>query len=278
LDVKPCPPTPKRIRRNASNAELDMPMTLLSFASKEAKTRCNCFLWEKTIGSGAHNEGWRVISKDTGDKSAILKSKQPLATMKERRAMLDSFKNLNSLVINGTWHPHIVPHYCVWQEKGRLFVQTELCEKGDLGRLLDQKAERGMLSEADIWEVIKQILPTLHFMHSRGVLHLDLKPANIYVTRDNVMKIGDFGTSVCRERWVEERDLHEGDAAYLAVEVLRDHFLSPAADIFSFGMTLHRLVTGYCVPTSSGPDKSCYLKKAKVRYLGTFIAPYNVHA
>jgi len=88
------------------------------------------------------------------------------------------------------------------------------------------------------------------------------------VTHDNVMKIGDFGTSVCHERWVEERDLHEGDAAYLAVEVLRDHYLSPAADIFSFGMTLHRLVTGYCVPTSSLSDKSCFLKKPRFAISG----------
>jgi serine/threonine protein kinase len=142
-------------------------------------------------------------------------------------------------------------------------LHSELCEKGDLGRLLDGKATSGLLTESDIWEIVKQLLPTIHFMHSRGVLHMDIKPANIYVTCNDVMKLGDFGTSVCRELWKQECDIHEGDAHYLAVEVLRDHMLSPAADIFSFGMTLHRLVTGYCVGTSYLTDKSSFLKNPR---------------
>jgi serine/threonine protein kinase len=185
--------------------------------------------------------------------------------LSERRVIVQAFKNLKKLMLDGAWHPHILVHYSLWQENGHLLLHSELCEKGDLGRLFDGKAQRGLLMESDIWEVVKQMLPTIHFMHSRGVLHMDLKPANIYVTSDDIMKLGDFATSVCREFWKEECDIHEGDAGYLAVEVLRDHYLSPAADIFSFGMTLHRLVTGYCVNTSSLNDKHSFLKNPRCR-------------
>jgi len=78
---------------------------------------------------------------------------------------------------------------------------------------------------------------------------MDVKPANIYVTADNILKIGDFGTCVGTEKWSLDGGEYEGDASYLAPEVLKEGILSPAADLFSFGMTLHRLVTGYCVGT-----------------------------
>jgi len=232
----------------------------------DEKTRSGSFEWGASIGVGALNEGWSVISKETRKKYALLKSKQKMSSLNERRLCVPAFKNLRRLLLaNGTWHSHILRHYSLWQENGYLFLQTELCEKGDLGRLFDQKAERRLLVENDIWEVIKHILPTIHFIHSRGILHMDIKPANIYLTNDDIMKLGDFGTSVKRSYWKTECDMHEGDAGYLAVEVLRDHYLSPAADIFSFGMTLHRLVTGYCVPTGSLTTKESFLKNPRFR-------------
>jgi len=112
-----------------------------------------------------------------------------------------------------------------------------------------------------VWQVVKQILPAIDFMHSRGVLHMDIKPANIYVTKDDILKLGDFGTCVFRDKWYHERAEHEGDAAFLAPEVLTDGYLSPAADVFSFGMTLHRLVTGYCVSTSALLNPSSILSR-----------------
>jgi len=250
-DTKQCPPTPKRIRRTVANRELDDPKTLLFFGLSDEKLRSRSFEWDATIGSGAFTESWRVIKKDTTEKYAVNKSKQKMSSLKERAALLAALSNLTKLVDGGRWPPNILPHYSIWQEEGRFFVQSELCEKGDLGRLFDQKAERGLLVESDVWKVITQILPAIDYMHARGVLHMDVKPANIYVTKDDVLKLGDFGTCVYRDKWHHERTEHEGDAAFLAPEVLTDARLSPAADVFSFGMTLHRLVTGYCVSTSA---------------------------
>jgi len=107
--------------------------------------------------------------------------------------------------------------------------------------------------------LIEQIAPTLNFMHERGVLHLDVKPENIYVTRNGCFKIGDFGMSVAKEFWGKGEQ--EGDSMYLAPEVLREGLLGPSADLFSFGMTLHRLVTGECVHITSLTDKSNILRK-----------------
>jgi len=157
--------------------------------------------------------------------------------------------NLKRLFVRpGEWHPHILNHYSVWQESKFFYVQTELCEQSDISKHFTQKAECGQFTEADVWDLILQIAPTLNFMHERGVLHMDIKPENIYVTKDNVFKIGDFGLSVAKERWSECE--HEGDSEYLAPEVLHDGKIGPAADVFSFGMSLHRLVAGECVHIS----------------------------
>jgi len=96
-------------------------------------------------------------------------------------------------------------------------------------------------------------------MHERGVLHMDIKKENIYVTKTCTIKIGDWGVSVAKERWADE--FQEGDSDYLAPEVLHDGKISPASDIFSFGMSLHRLISGECVPASNLTDPSKRLRQ-----------------
>ncbi|KAL0017703.1 hypothetical protein WJX77_005019 [Trebouxia sp. C0004] len=126
----------------------------------------------------------------------------------------------------------------------------ELCEGGSLAQLLFEleKADE-LLSEEEVWYVLSEMAQGLHFLHANGVLHLDVKPDNIYQGADGTLKLGDFGLAVLRHQW----DWEEGDGKYVAPELLNGHVEpTPAADIYSLGATLYECATGETLPRT-GP-------------------------
>ncbi|XP_056219965.1 proto-oncogene serine/threonine-protein kinase mos [Seriola aureovittata] len=93
------------------------------------------------------------------------------------------------------------------------------------------------------------ILRGLRFLHSHGVVHLDIKPANVLVSAQDVCKIVDFGCSVKLDRGSEPSAISPhlshvgGTYTHRAPELLKGEGVSPKADIFSFGITVWQLIT-----------------------------------
>lgn len=88
------------------------------------------------------------------------------------------------------------PYICTYKdsfiEGEKLYVIMEYCEKGDLASYLERQVGV-MLNESRIWKIALQILCGLHYLHKKGIIHRDIKPRNIFLTRNWVPKIGDFG-------------------------------------------------------------------------------------
>eukprot|EP00894_Picocystis_sp_ML_P000984 jgi/Pico_ML_1/51501/g2524.t1 len=103
------------------------------------------------------------------------------------------------------------------------------------------------LLEEDIWTIGYQVASGLAFIHDNGVLHLDIKPDNIFISADGTYKIGDFGIAITNAY----EDWEEGDGAYLAPELLND-LAEPttAADMYSLGAMLYECATGTTLPRS----------------------------
>ncbi|THH21177.1 hypothetical protein EUX98_g8445 [Antrodiella citrinella] len=138
-------------------------------------------------------------------------------------------------------HPNVLGYVDSWEEDETLFIQTELCELGNFGNFLWAYGKAfPRLDEARVWKIFADLSSGLEFIHDAGVIHLDLKPANIFVTGEGRLKIGDFAsTSSGFER--------EGDKFYLAPEVLQGKY-SKAADIFSLGLIMLEAATNIVVP------------------------------
>ncbi|KAA6354533.1 MAG: hypothetical protein EZS28_049940, partial [Streblomastix strix] len=70
----------------------------------------------------------------------------------------------------------------------------EYCEGGDLQKYIEDMKKNGkMISDEDAWSFISQIVSAISQMHTSGIIHGDLKPQNVLLSRDRKIKLGDFG-------------------------------------------------------------------------------------
>lgn len=81
--------------------------------------------------------------------------------------------------------------YKAWEENGYLYIQTELCECN-----LNEYLEHNELSEKMVWDFLADLLSAIKHLHDRDLIHLDIKPENIFLTKDGIFKLGDFGLVV----------------------------------------------------------------------------------
>ncbi|KAK7692978.1 hypothetical protein QCA50_004619 [Cerrena zonata] len=163
-------------------------------------------------------------------------------------------------------HPNVLGYIDSWEEDETLFIQTELCELGNFAHFLWEYGKSfPKLDEERVWKILADLSDGLSFIHDAGVIHLDLKPANIFISGDGRFKIGDFGMASIWPRpptpgpvggngaplppvpGQSESFEREGDKLYLSPEVLQGKY-GKAADIFSLGMTMLETATNIVVP------------------------------
>lgn len=139
----------------------------------------------------------------------------------------------------------------------------ELCAGGTLREFLstvdtgsnsssNEKPAR-VVSESELWRFIGDIATGLDVLHRHGVVHLDMKPDNLFLTDAGSLKIGDFGIATPVRDAEAPGNPHielEGDGAYMAKELLASRARLPSADVFCTGMTLFEVVTGLALPTA----------------------------
>lgn len=100
-------------------------------------------------------------------------------------------------------------------EENRLYIQTEICTS-----TLQSEMNRGRLSDQHKWKLLREMLLALEFIHRNGMVHLDLKPENIFVKNDQ-FKLGDFGLV---SKATSHDEVEEGDSRYMSKELLSgDH-------------------------------------------------------
>ncbi len=105
------------------------------------------------------------------------------------------------------------------------------------------------LCESELKQIMREVCLGLQELHSRGIVHLDIKPENIMQSFQGKFKLGDLGMARLLTKIDEEHDIPEGDCRYLAKELLDEDPSMPIpdltkADIFALGMSTYELVEG----------------------------------
>lgn len=140
-------------------------------------------------------------------------------------------------------HPNVVAVFDLVEEGAQPWLVMEYVEGSSLAQLIH---EFGPLSPSDAAAVLVQIADGLRAAHAAGVVHRDVKPSNILVTRDGMAKLTDFGVARGTESdaTLTQTGLVTGSPAYLAPEVASGSPATPASDAWSLGATLFHIVTG----------------------------------
>jgi eukaryotic-like serine/threonine-protein kinase len=161
-------------------------------------------------------------------------------------------------------HPNLVAAYGAGQVEGVPYLVLELVEGHDLAWIVQQ---RGPLPAAEACEVVRRAALGLEHLHKHGLVHRDVKPANLMLTPSRQVKVLDLG--VARHPHVpapgEQITWHGqclGTLDYMAPEQCLDcHAVDGRADIYALGCTLYELLTGQ--PPFAGPAHGSVFLKMK---------------
>ena len=140
-------------------------------------------------------------------------------------------------------HPNIVQIREFLIDQERFYIVMELIEGETLAQQLKRLGAPLVAEEA--LEIFRQALQGLAFAHAQGVIHRDMKPSNIMLTREGAAKLTDFGIA----RAVGVAGLTRtgtvlGTPAYMAPEQVKGHQVDKRSDIYSLGVTLYEMMTG----------------------------------
>ncbi|KAL5266744.1 hypothetical protein ACHWQZ_G003950 [Mnemiopsis leidyi] len=199
-----------------------------------------CFQTTKILGEGSFGRVYKCKDKADGKEYAVKVSE------KYNSLAVEEVKKHEAL----SEHPNCVKFYKAWEEGRSLFIQMELCDES-LASFVKRSNEK--LNECEIWRILHHCLSGLGHFHSNNLLHMDIKPDNIFrsTTANSVMyKLGDFGLSVTVND-LNKTDIIEGDSKYLAPELL-DKRCDEKADIFSLGISMLEIMSDVELP-NNGP-------------------------
>ncbi|XP_063251660.1 wee1-like protein kinase 2 isoform X2 [Prinia subflava] len=211
------------------------------------------FLELEKIGVGEFGSVYKCIKRLDGCVYAIKRSKRPLAGSSDEQLAL---REVYAHAVLGH-HPHVVRYYSAWAEDNHMIIQNEHCNGGSLQDVLLENAKLGQyFPEGELKEILLQVSMGLKYIHNSGLVHLDIKPSNIFIchklavsgpagqeesdSEDEfssgvVYKIGDLGhvTSITNPQ------VEEGDRRFLANEILQEQYCYlPKADIFALALTV----------------------------------------
>lgn len=201
-----------------------------------------CFEVVCKLGSGSFADVFKARSKDDGQYYAIKRSKEKFKGKFDRERKLEEVQKHEQL----PKHENCIQFYKAWEEKQCLYIQTELCKIS----LSQYTEENHSIPEYIIWDYLVDLLLALKHLHDHNLVHLDIKPDNIFISEEGVCKLGDFGLVLDLSKG-DLSEAIEGDPRYLAAELMEGKF-SKAADVFSLGITILELACDLDLPTG-GP-------------------------
>lgn len=192
----------------------------------------------REIGHGAMGVVYEALDPTIGRKIALKAIRfDGIGTTADEAAR--RFKN-EARAAGGLNHPNIVTVYDAGEDNGLLYLAMEFIEGSTLEALI---REQRTVPAAQTIDIIRQVCAGLDFAHAKGIVHRDVKPGNIMLAGNGLVKITDFGIARAGEAMTITGQV-VGTPNYMSPEQVLGKPLDGRSDLFSVGVMLYEMVTG----------------------------------
>jgi serine/threonine-protein kinase len=224
----------------------------------------NRYLVQKILGQGGLGRTYLALDSYRFNEPCVLKEFAPLVTkdylVKKSRALFER----EAKILYQLEHPQIPQFFACFETQGRLFLVQEYIHGKSYCQLLQKRLKIGLtFSETEIIQLLLDLLPTLDYIHKRGIIHRDISPDNIMQPHDhNLPMLIDFGVG---KQWseqekninsfnpttissvsvsVESKHTLVGKIGYSPSEQINLGRCFPCSDLYALGVTAIVLLTG----------------------------------
>ena len=148
-------------------------------------------------------------------------------------------------------HPNIVKYYKSFTENNKIYIIMEYFDNGDLQsyiKALKFDQDKKDKNKGEIWNIFYQCMQGLNYLHSTGVVHRDIKPQNIFMTKNKIIKIGDFGVSAKFKDIETLKKINSlkgtiaGSPSFMAPELIKNVIYDEKIDIYSMGCVFYEII------------------------------------
>ncbi|MDA1082670.1 MAG: protein kinase [Gemmatimonadetes bacterium] len=204
---------------------------------------------KEMLGVGGMGMVFRAVDTELGELIAIKTLKEDV--LGEDSSALERFKSEIRLARKIS-HRNVVRTHDFGESGGVYFITMEYVEGRSLKDLI---TSRGKLPVPVTLSVAKQLCRALEIAHDEGVIHRDIKPQNMVVQADGVLKVMDFGIArlAKRKSGVTQQGMVVGTPEYMAPEQLLGDEIDARADIYAVGCVLYECLTGKTPITADTP-------------------------
>ncbi|XP_068576059.1 serine/threonine-protein kinase Nek4 isoform X3 [Cebidichthys violaceus] len=198
----------------------------------------NNYIFIRVVGKGSYGEV-NLVKHKTDRKQYVIKKLNLTTSSKRERCAAEQEAQLLSQLR----HPNIVTYRESWEgDDCQLYIVMGFCEGGDLyHRLKQQKGE--LLPERQVVEWFVQIAMALQYLHERNILHRDLKTQNIFLTKTNIIKVGDLGIARVLENQNDMASTLIGTPYYMSPELFSNKPYNHKSDVWALGCCVYEMST-----------------------------------
>ncbi|MBX7186100.1 MAG: protein kinase [Vicinamibacteria bacterium] len=193
------------------------------------------------LGSGTTGTVYRATDPFIGRVLAIKTFRVDLPPGPLRDRFLQRFYH-EARISGGLSHPNIVALFDVGEMDGLPYLVFEHVEGPTLDVAL---ARAGRLDSAETIRVVEQTASALDFAHAKGIVHRDIRPANIILANDKRIRIADFGIARVEGSHLTQHGEVLGTPAYMSPEQIRGQELSASSDLFSLAVCAYEMLSGH---------------------------------
>ncbi|XP_022083377.1 serine/threonine-protein kinase Nek6-like isoform X2 [Acanthaster planci] len=195
-----------------------------------------------TLGTGSGGAVYLVRHKETKKLQALKK----IQLDEKRKTRTREAVQREASILSELRHPHIVTYYESFFEETpeavHLCIVQDYCDGGNLDeRILRHKSRGESLEEGQIMQWFIQLLMAVQYIHSLKILHRDLKAQNVFLTKKNMVKLGDFGIARTLEHTIDKASTCVGTPCYLSPELCQDIPYNNKSDIWALGCLLFEM-------------------------------------